>query len=173
MKKIYFVLTHSGSVLSNIVKTYTGSEFSHVSLSLDENLENMYSFGRLFAYNPFLGGFVQESPKYGTFKRFSNTISKIYSLEVSDEQYSEIEEVILKMKKNKKMYRFNMIGLLAIPLHLKVKRYKCFYCAEFVKFVLDQTNLHINLPELVKPEDFENIDGCEAIYYGKLNQYEN
>ena len=53
MKKIYIVLTHTGTILSTIIKSYTHDEFSHVSLSLDINIKEMYSFGRLNAYNPF------------------------------------------------------------------------------------------------------------------------
>ena len=63
MKKIYIILTHTGTALSTIIKYYTKDEFSHISISLDENLEEMYSFGRLNPYNPFLGGFVHESIK--------------------------------------------------------------------------------------------------------------
>lgn len=58
MKKIYIVLTHTGTTLSKIIKNYTNDEFSHVSISLDSELKEMYSFGRLNAYNPFWGGFV-------------------------------------------------------------------------------------------------------------------
>ena len=36
----------------------------------DRDLERMYSFGRRHPYNPFWGGFVIESPRTGTFKRF-------------------------------------------------------------------------------------------------------
>ena len=53
MKQIYIVLTHTGTALSTIIKYYTKDEFSHVSISLDEELEEMYSFGRLNPYNPF------------------------------------------------------------------------------------------------------------------------
>ena len=56
MKKIYIVLTYTGTILSRLVKYYTKKEYSHVSISLDENLEEMYSFGRLNAYIPFIGG---------------------------------------------------------------------------------------------------------------------
>ena len=83
MKKIYIILTYTGTILSQIVKVYTRREFSHVSISLDENLTKMYSFGRLNPYNPFSGGFVHERINQGTFKRFKNTKTKIYSLEVS------------------------------------------------------------------------------------------
>ena len=94
MKKIYIVLTHTGTVLSKIVRFYTGKEFSHVSISLDEDLNQMYSFGRLNPYIPFIGGFVKESPHYGTFKRFYKTKTKIYSLEVDDYQYKKIRKMI-------------------------------------------------------------------------------
>ena len=59
MSKIYIVLTYSGTVLSKLIKIYTQKEYSHVSISLDENLKQMYSFGRLNPYVPFVGGFVQ------------------------------------------------------------------------------------------------------------------
>ena len=51
-KKIYIVLTYSGTILSRIIRAYTGDEYSHVSIALDKDLEEMYSFGRLNPYNP-------------------------------------------------------------------------------------------------------------------------
>ena len=51
MKKIYIILTHTGTILSKIIKKYTKDEFSHVSISLDVDLKEMYSFGRLNPYN--------------------------------------------------------------------------------------------------------------------------
>lgn len=44
MKKIYIILTHTGTLLSKIIKMYTKDEYSHVSISLDSELEEMYSF---------------------------------------------------------------------------------------------------------------------------------
>ena len=83
MKQIYFILTNTGTVLSKIIKTYTKDEFTHVSIALDRNLQQMYSFGRLNPYNPFWGGFVHEYVDKGTFKRFINTKAKIFCLEYS------------------------------------------------------------------------------------------
>ena len=168
MKKVYIVLTHTGTFLSRIVNIYTRKEFSYVSISLDENLNYMYSFGRLNAYNPFIGGFVHESPKYGTFKRFKNTKAKIYSIEVDDRVYNEILRNIKKIEIDKNTYKFNLIGLFAVALHLRVKRKNCFYCAEFVKYVLDKTDLELDLPDIIKPMDFTHMDGLSLIYSGKL-----
>ena len=168
MKKVYIVLTNTGTFLSRIVNVYTRKEFSHVSISLDENLNYMYSFGRLNAYNPFIGGFVHESPKYGTFKRFKNTKAKIYSIEVDDRVYNEILRNIKKIEMEKNTYKFNIIGLFAVALHLRIKRKKSFYCAEFVKYVLDKTDLELDLPDIIKPMDFTRMDGLSLIYSGKL-----
>ena len=39
MEKIYIVLTHTGTLLSRLIKAWTKDEFSHVSISLDEKLD--------------------------------------------------------------------------------------------------------------------------------------
>ena len=87
MSKVYIVLTYTGTILSKLVRGYTRKEYAHVSLALDKELKEMYSFGRLNPYIPFIGGFVHESVDHGTFKRFYKTKTKIYSLEVNEEQY--------------------------------------------------------------------------------------
>lgn len=171
MKKIYIVLSFTGTILSRIVKVYTRKEYSHVSISLDRDLNYMYSFGRLNPYIPFWGGFVQESPNYGTFKRFKNTKTKIYSMEVSDEDYIKIKEAIENVANNRKNYRFNVMGLIAVMAHYHLKREKCFYCAEFVKHVLNSSSLEIDLPEVIKPEDFQKLDNMDVVYIGKLSEY--
>ena len=81
LKKIYIVLTHTGTNLSKIIKSWTKDEFSHVSIALDEDLKEMYSFGRLHPYNPFWAGLVHEVPNEGTYKRFFRTKANIYSIE--------------------------------------------------------------------------------------------
>ena len=172
MKKIYIVLSYTGTILSRIVKLYTRKEYSHVSIALDENLKHMYSFGRLNPYNPFIGGFVQESPNYGTFKRFKNSKIKIYSLEVSDEDFEKIKDTIEDVSKNRNDYKFNVMGLITIIGHYHLKRENCFYCAEFVKYVLSSSNLELNLPEIIKPEDFQKMDGIDLIYKGRLSEYD-
>lgn len=170
MKKIYIILTYTGTILSKIVKIYTRREYSHVSISLNEDLTKMYSFGRINPYNPFSGGFVHEEIDKGTFKRFKKTKTKIYSLEISEEKYEKLESIIEQMQAKKNLYKFNVIGLLGILLNVKIKREKYFYCAEFVKYVLEQSQV-LELPELVKPEDFEKVSGISEIYRGVLREY--
>ena len=114
MKKVYIILTHTGTILSRIIRIFTRDEFSHVSLALDLELKKMYSFGRLNPYNPFMGGFVHEYISRGTFGRFKNTRTKIYALEITDEQYEKIRTRIKEVKKYRRNYKFNVIGLFAV-----------------------------------------------------------
>lgn len=171
MKEIYIVLTHTGTVLSNIVKAYTKNPFSHVSIALDKDLQKMYSFGRLKPSNPFFAGFVHEYIHKGTFKRFYNTTTKIYSLEVTEEQYEKMEKIINRMEKQKEKYKFNILGLFAVAFNIKIRRENTLYCAEFVKFLFDESKINNDLPEIIKPVDFENLKGIKQVYKGLLRNY--
>ena len=173
MKKIYIILTHTGTVLSTIIKFYTKDEFSHVSIALDADLEEMYSFGRLKPYNPFIGSFVHEYINKGTFKRFRNTKAKVYSLYLTDEQYEKAKKVIEYFNSNKEKYRFNLLGLACVSIHKKIVKKNTFYCAEFVRHVLKVSGIieTKELPEIIRPEDFKNLKGLEEEYSGLLRKY--
>lgn len=169
---IYIVLTYTGTFLSRFIKLYTGDEFSHVSISLDKKLQEMYSFGRLTPYNPFIGGFIHEKIDDGTFKRFPNTKAAIYSLKVKSDQYAKIKQIINEMKSKQTIYKFNIIGLFATGLNIKYQKDNSFYCAEFVKHLIDEADININLPTIVKPNDFKKVKQLKLRYYGDLNKYE-
>lgn len=171
MKKVYILLTYTGTMLSRVIKIYTRDQFSHVSISLDKNLDKLYSFGRKNPYNPFIGGFVHEGLNHGTFKRFKKTKSLLYSIEVTDEEYEKIEKTIKKVDKNKSKYHFNVLGLLYVIFKKKRRKKDYFYCAEFIKYILDESGHRNNLPEIIKPDDFLNIDNKRIEYKGLLREY--
>ena len=171
-KNIYLVLTYTGTMLAKLIKYYTHSEYSHVSISLDEGLNEMYSFGRVYTYIPFLGGYIHENTSKGLFKRCKNTEAAVYVLKVSNEQYDTIRDIIIDMYNNKDLYRFNVIGLFANGLNIKFrKRKNYFYCAEFIEYLLDRADIYMDLPNLPKPNDFKDIKSLELTYKGKLNRY--
>lgn len=173
MQKLYITLTHTGTLLSRIIKVFTKDEFSHISIALDEELEEMYSFGRLHAYNPFWGGFVHEGIDTGTFKRFRNTRTEIYSIYVTEEQFEKVGKIVYHFTENKQKYKFNFIGLASVGINKRVMKKNRFYCAEFVKHVMKSAGItEVNrLPKLIKPEDFKQIQGLKLEYKGLLRKY--
>ena len=173
MKKIYIILAHTGTILSTIIRYWTKDEFSHVSIALDADLEEMYSFGRLNPYNPFLGSFVHEHINRGTFKRFKKTRAEVYSLFVSDEQYEKAKKTIQYFNNNKQKYKFNVIGLACVSINKKIMRKNSFYCAEFVKHILKVIGVtEVNqLPKIIRPENFTQLQGLRLEYEGLLKKY--
>ena len=173
MKKVYIILSYTGTWIAKVIRYYTKKEYSHVSISLDENLQRMYSFGRKNPYISFWGGFVHESTRYGTYKRYHQTKAVIYQIEITDEQYQKLSNLILEFKKKRKMYRFNILGLMGVAFHKKRKKENYFYCAEFVRYMLENANIVKKpLPEVIKPEDFKEIPDLQIVYEGILKEYQ-
>ena len=173
MKKIYIIFTHTGTVLSQIIKYWTKDEFSHISIALDADLEEMYSFGRLNPYNPFWGSFVHEHINKGTFKRFKKTRAEVYSMFVTDEQYEKTKKTIAYFEKNKPKYKFNILGLACVTINKKIIRKNTFYCAEFVKHILKTAGItEVNgLPQIIRPQNFKQLQDLRLEYEGLLRKY--
>ena len=174
MRKIYLIQSCTGTVLSDIIKGYTKNQYTHISISLDKELNEMYSFGRLNPYNPFWGGFVHEYVDKGTFARFYNTDSAIFELEVTDEQYEKVKQKIGYVEKNKESYKFNIAGLFMVAANKRRVKKNTFYCAEFVRYVLKRSKINTKvLPKIIKPQDFSKLEGLSLVYEGKLSDYRN
>ncbi len=171
MKKIYFVLTYSGTILGRIIRMKTGKIYTHVSIALDENLKRMYSFSRLNPYNCFIGGFMHEKLNEGCYKRFKNTQAMISCIEITDYQFEKLETQIKIFEDNKSIYKFNVLGLIYILFNKKIHRKNYFYCAEFVKHILKNAHINVELPEMPRPENFEQLKNSKTIYTGILNKY--
>ena len=170
-KKIYIVLSFTGTLFATFIRIVTGKKYSHSSIALDRDLDEMYSFGRLNPYNPFIGGFVHEGIYRGTFNRFKRTTAKILEIDVTEEDYNKLIDEINSFKETKSKWRYNYLGIVIYPFKKAIHFKNRFYCSEFVKHMLDLTTLDTKLPEVVKPHDFANIEESNVIYEGILRNY--
>lgn len=171
-KKIYIILSQSGSNLSRFLKLVTREPYNHASISFREDLEPMYSFGRIRPYNPFVGGFVCESSSYGTFKRFKNTRIRVLEIDVTAEAYLEAATIIDQMLSEQRRYHYNYLGLILAAIRVPFKKQYCYYCSEFIKYLALRMELPKaeNLPAIVKPMHLLTIPHRE-IYEGTLREY--
>src|SRR4029078_4965931 len=106
-KTVYIVLTNTGTLLSRAIGLYTRKDLNHASIAFDEQLNEMYSFGRKQRHNPFIGGFVREDASKGIFE---DAKCAIFSFKVTDEEYTKMRNKILQIEQNKELYRYNFIG---------------------------------------------------------------
>ncbi len=171
-KTVYIVLTQTGTILSRILKFLYKREYNHVSLSINDSMEPMYSFGRLSAYNPLRAGFVKESVRWGTFKRFYKTTAKILGVEVDEKTYQNIAAMINEIEENTAKYKYNYKSLFYAFFNIHKEYENSFYCSEFIKYILVNNGIDgcDKLPGIIHPTDFTVISD-NVIYTGLLKEF--
>jgi hypothetical protein len=170
---IYILLSHSGSVFSKAINIYTRHPYTHVSIALDQDLSELYSFGRLRPYNPVLAGFVHEDIENGTFKRFPNTVCALYSLTISKNQYDLLRHQLDRFKKESGRYGYNFLGLFSAMFNYPLPRQYNYFCSQFVSEVLLKSGVTISAkdPGLTSPMDIMGNKELEFVYAGYLKDY--
>ncbi len=172
-KPIYIVVSQTGTVLSRILKIITRKEYNHASISFEDDLNIMYSFGRKRPNNPFIAGFVTESASFGTFKRFSNTSIVVVKLSLNIEDYENLKSFINSMLMEPKKYGYNYLGLYLAALKIPFRCDNRYYCSEFVRDILVKNNVDgaDKLSKIIHPMSFLNLPETKIVYRGKLKDY--
>lgn len=173
-RNIYILLTDTGTWFSRLIKFYTKAPYNHASISLDDNLEELYSFGRKVYYNPLSAGFIKEDLNQGVFLYKKNTKCILYKIAISENQYEEIFQEIDQFKCSPQHYRYNLLGVMGIALNKRIVRENAFTCSQFVASVLTASGIYAfeKYTELITPEDITKIPQLQFIYEGKLSDYQ-
>lgn len=171
MRRIYILLSQTNTVLARSIRKCTGTEFSHTSISLDGNYEQMYSFTRKYPNNPVIGQMKRETFDTGVFGKSKECLCQIYTAEVTEEQYAKIKEKIDYFLNSKKEFKFNNLGLFACWFKIKMPRKYKRVCSQFVAECLDYACPEIEMPKhfwIMQPEDFKFVKNIHMIYRGKM-----
>lgn len=173
-RKIYLVQSYTRTIPARLVKLATKYKYSHVSLCLDKKCDVMYSFGRKKLYNFLNGGFISEKRDGAFFKRFSDTVCRIYELEVTDEQYNKLYSKIEYMIENEDKYKYDTLGFVLRGFKIKVKFKDRYVCSQFVAQMLVDANVaeFDKDTAFVKPQDFDSLRGVKKIYEGRYLDYD-
>ena len=164
MKTLYIFLTRSGTLLSNLVYSLTGAQYTHVSLAFDEDLSTLYSSTRKNGYTMFPAGPSREYLNRGVFLMRENIPCALYALEVTDEAYTRAKRRTQHMMHHGKLYRFNSLGLLLCWMHIRWQRRRHYFCSQFVSEVLQKSGA-LELPKpstLMHPAITPSCPSCAA-----------
>ena len=170
MKTLYIFLTRSGTLLSNLVYSLTGAQYTHVSLAFDEDLSTLYSSTRKNGYTMFPAGPSREYLNRGVFLMRENIPCALYALEVTDEAYTRAKRRTQHMMHHGELYRFNSLGLLLCWMHIRWQRRRHYFCSQFVSEVLEQSGA-LALPKdstLMHPNDYPLLPQLKCLYKGRL-----
>lgn len=172
MKKVYIVLTQSGTLFSRFLRCITGKPYNHASIALDESLDEFYSFGRKIPRNPFIAGFVTEHKDTGVFEIFKKSPSVVIELSVTNEQYEKIEDILNKFKENADEYKYDLINLAFVYSKYHVKRINRFFCSQFTAYILNTAGIDTpKVPEHIQAMDFLKLKKSTIIYKGNIQNY--
>jgi hypothetical protein len=173
---LYVVLTRTNTVISRLIQLIKDDEFTHAAISLDKELNYMYSFSRKHTYNPFIGRFRKEEINEGLYKLQKSVHGTIIEIEVSKQQYNDAKVLLNHFIDNSNLYKYNYKGLLDGMLNKESCYDNRFLCSEFVYYILKQSGIvDFNISRnLVRPQNLLNLDGG-IIYRGNLKdlKYQN
>lgn len=168
MKKIYVLLTKTGTVPSKIIGKLSRARFSHASLSIDNEFTDMFSFGRK-GMKVFPGGFAKENLRTRVLKKYENCPCEVISMEVTDENYEKIKNKALYFSDNKDLFGYSYIGIFACWCRIKLKFKNRYFCSQCVSEILKAGNVQLPYdPLLMRPMDFMKIKDTKKEYLGTI-----
>lgn len=168
---LYIVLTRPNTIISKLIKLIKKDEYTHAAISLDKELDQMYSFGRKHTFNPFIGKFKQENLNKGIYRFCRKLPGMILEIEVSEEQYSRVKALLEHFIVNKNYYKYNYRGLIDSILNKEACYDNRFLCSEFVYHVLNECGIaDFSISRnLVRPQNFIALKS-NIIYKGDLKE---
>ena len=113
---IYVVFSSTPYKIGKTIRALTKEQYNHVSIALDAELTQMYSFARRYYKTPFYGGFVKETLSRYQLNKNKATIH-ICKIPVTKQQYDKTRIRMRQMLRNSKRYLYNHISILLSITH--------------------------------------------------------
>lgn len=185
MANIYIVASYNNTLIGKLIRwrarlkfwnRYAGDDYTHISLSLESNLENMMSFARKEVDNPFNAGLIKESIREGMFAK-ANEKSKIavMKLSVTEQEFNNIKNLMSKYWRYRQKWKYNFVGLISMLLVGRGKmREDSYFCSQWVADILKECNFkvfHNKESFNVRPFDFYCVLNKYIIYEGQTKKY--
>lgn len=171
-RSIYVVATRTGTGVAKAIRVISRMPYSHVSISGDASLHQLYSFCRNYKPIPLPATFNTEMIGEGTLGKFDNIPCEIYEVPLTEEQYQHYEYLIAHFLECRKLYSYSLLGLLRVKLQIESELQNKFVCSQFVAYVLEECGVKLEKPPcLCSPDDLRYVPGAKLVYRGELNRY--
>ncbi len=163
--KLFVVFSATPLKMGSFIRTATGERYNHVSLSLSPKFNKMYSFARRHKNTPFYGGFVCETPaRY----RHKGKVAEVFvcALPVTDDKYTELENLFLDMEKKREQYFYNLFSAALAPISRRFPVRNSFTCAEFAVFVISKIYSGLDADKFYSVDDLRQKLEEFSVYFG-------
>lgn len=184
-KSIYIVNSFTDTIPGQLIQAraklkfwnrYDGDHYTHVSISKDLKLDNMFSFARKKIDDPFDCGMIKENIREGMFeKNILKSEIAVMNLEMTEEQYNKLLEITDFYWNNKDNYNYNYLGLISMLFIAKgVPTDNRFFCSQWVAKVLNECGIDLFNGKKsydIRPFDFYCALKNNIVYEGLVSQY--
>ena len=171
-KRIYLLLTRSNTVVSKAIYQLTKDEFTHISLSIADDMEPMYSFCRRYPRLSLPAGFTSESLYHGFYAIHQKIPCQLYTMEISDIDYSRLKLALELLMTHSPELKYDVLGTMYCHFGIAHQRRNYRYCSWFVAELLGKLRiLHFDKDySLVRPIDFTKFQNCQLVYRGTVGE---
>ncbi|MBR4670688.1 MAG: hypothetical protein IKO84_08815 [Butyrivibrio sp.] len=135
---IYVVLVRALTGLGSFARKITGYEYTHISVCLDDKLDDFVSFSRKKHSAPFDSGFMHETLDCYAFGKNEKVKLKVFKVPVSVENKQSILKFIDEIEGDEE-YLFNIFSMVTMGFLHGFMIYKAHNCMSFVGKIISLT----------------------------------
>lgn len=178
---LYIVLYANKSILGDTIRKVTNEPFSHVSISFDTGLNDIFSFGispikgKVEGSSALYNGAVREAFKIrpGRFRYQSFIKYGLYVIFLTEDQMDRVKAKVRSVFNNREDYRFSIGGLVKYALGQESHSETKMFCSQFVSWMLSVGDVKLNRdPSRYSPYAITKLDGIMHIEDGLIGNFD-
>ena len=168
---LYIIFSATPTKIGRFIRSITRSEYNHISVSLDTQLHQMYSFARYYYRTPFYGGFVLESPSRYWINGESSRIA-VYKLPIDPETYDSLSAHLKNMLQRKERFLYNHFSAWAVPFRRRIPTKDAYACVEFCMEIMQIAGVSFDPSKYYTIKDLQRILHAYQYYMGSMPRTE-
>ena len=164
-KSIFVLLTAQSDPFSRLIRLFTWGRYTHASIGIDEHLNHFFSFVTK-------SGFYLERPTKSKKAKKMARQCALYRLDVTEEIYEKIKDMIERFQLHEKQYRYSYIGVLLCILRIPHRSKNSYFCSQFVSELLISSGAAQlkKKPSVYLPDDFIREPMLRFLFKGSLGE---
>lgn len=164
---IYVVFSSTPYKIGKLIRRVTRETYNHVSISLDAELSQMYSFARRHYRLPLYGGFVHETlSRYHVNGNAANIC--LCAVPVTPRQHLAMSSMLQDMHRKNRFYIYNHLSALGAVFHCPIRARDAYTCAEFCMKVLKELDIPVQENKFYSVGDIRKLLDSFVIYSGTM-----
>ena len=167
---IYLLFTRSDTLMSRAVFWFTRDEYTHVSISADENLKDFYSFGRRVPYRMLPAGFTKESVYAGLYRMNGTMPCRLVRIKTNPGEVERIRTILSFFYRYRFQYKYSILGTVFCRLGIRYQRIQHRFCSQFVSELLQECRSmrEDREPSLIRPSQLAMEPYVDTLFEGDI-----